>query len=333
MNRVELFRHSNLHKFFRPIYGGRGHILVLHRVCPENKSHFHKTLQISPDYLEDVIQYYISSGIDIVSLDESHNRITAKGRVKRFVTFTFDDGYLDNLTYALPVFEKYNVPFTVFQTTGYPDAKLIFWGYLLESLVMNEKEITFTIGGKEFHYSNSTLDEKNATFYSIRKFLRDSKQIDIFPRLNAILNRNTDELLNLTEELMLSWEQIIKLSDHPLVTIGAHTVNHPILRNLTDEEVNIEIIESMQSIEKKTGNPVSYFAYPFGGINEAADREYNIAESANIKMAFTAINGNIFKHHANQLTSLPRIGLNENWSNSHIDLYINGFTPFLNKFR
>ena len=74
-------------------------------------------------------------------------------------------------------------------------------------------------------------------------------------------------------------------------------------------------------------------AFTDDGDNEAGKREFDIARTLNIKMAFTAKNGNVFKHHANKLTSLPRIGVNENWSNSHIDLFINGFTPFLNKFR
>jgi peptidoglycan/xylan/chitin deacetylase (PgdA/CDA1 family) len=333
MNKADLIQSSKLHKVFKPFYSGIGHIFMFHRVCNENDYIITKDLQVTPEYLENVLKYFIYNNIDIVTLDECYNRITAKGKVKRFAVFTFDDGYADNLTHALPVFEKYNAPFALFLATGYPDYKIVLWWYLLEYLVLNNSSIKFNEGGDTYFYNTLTLDEKRDAFSKIRRYIRESNHKNLLSRLKTIFNSYYYDLFELTKKLALSWEQVIELSNHSLVTIGAHTVNHLVLSKLTENEVMKEINESVKIIERKTGKPVLYLAYPFGGNNEASVREFNIAGNCSVKMAFTAKNGNIFKRHAHHLTALPRIGINESWSISHIDLYINGLTPFLNNFR
>ena len=104
MNKVDLIYTSRLHKMFKPFYSGIGHVLMYHRVGNYDRI-FTKHLQVSQESLEMALRYFISKNIDIVSLDECYARISAGVRGKRFVAFTFDDGYADNLTHALPVFE------------------------------------------------------------------------------------------------------------------------------------------------------------------------------------------------------------------------------------
>ena len=55
---------------------------------------------------------------------------------KPFVCFTMDDGYLDNYTKALPVFERYQVPFAIFVSTDFIDKKAILWWDTLEDLIL-----------------------------------------------------------------------------------------------------------------------------------------------------------------------------------------------------
>lgn len=331
MNKADLIRYSKLHKLFKPSYSGIGHVLMFHRVSNENNSILNKYLQVTPEYLETVLKYFISSNIDIVTLDECYNRIVSKNKVKRFVAFTFDDGYADNLTHALPVFEKYNAPFALFLATGYPDHKIILWWYLLENLVLNNNRIEFKEDGEIYLYDTLTNDEKAVAFTNIRRHIMNSNQANLLSRLKAIFSADNFDLIDLTKKLALSWEQVMELSNHPLVTIGAHTVNHLALSKLIEYEAIAEINESIKIIERKTGKPVLYLAYPFGNSAEAGVREFNMAGKCNIKMAFTSKNGNIFKnqsHHS--MISLPRIGIDENWGISQIDLFISGLIPFIN---
>jgi len=306
---------------------------MLHRVCNESDNDYviTKGLQVTPDYLDTMLKFFVSENYEMVSLDECYNRITSRHKVKKFVAFTFDDGYVDNLTHALPVFEKYNAPFTIFLTTGMPDHKVILWWYLLDNLIMNNNSIQFSDEGKNYHYDTSTIAKKKDTFGKIRPFILESNHENLIPRLKSIFQESFPDLYDLTKRLSLTWEQVIELSKHPLVTIGAHTVNHYALSKLHEDLATKEINESISIIESKIGKPVLHLAYPIGTSIEASTREFKIAANSSLKTAYTAEKGNIFKHHSNSLYSLPRLGINEALQISNIDLYINGLTPFRDK--
>ena len=329
MNKTDLIRATKIQSLFRP-FAGIGHVMLFHSVT-NDFSKFNQSIQVSPGYIEGVLEYFTSSKTDIVTLDECYNRLNEKGRTRRFVAFTFDDGYADNLTNALPLFEKYNAPFTLFLTTGFPDHSIVILWSLLEEFVLSDDDIQFEHEGNILNYRNKTLNEKRESFFNIRNLLRRCSAGNFIPVLKKIFNKDEDEIYEPTRRLALTWDQVRFLSSHPLVTIGAHTVNHQNLKTLREEEVISEIRVSAGKIEEITGKQVDYFAYPFGGIAEAAGREYRIARACGLKMAFTANNGSLFKYHSAKLFSLPRLTLNENWTVSHIDLYVNGLTPVLNR--
>jgi len=331
MNTSELLYKSRIYKLFKPFYSGIGHVLTYHRVGMDEKHIFTKDLEVSPESLERTLQYLISRNIDIVTMDECYRRITSRSVEKRFVAFTFDDGYEDNLTLGLPVFEKYSAPFTLFLTSGFPDHKIVLWNYMLESLVLNKPVIEFTDEGHAYSYQSSSMEEKRQTFQAVRKSILDSTPDNFLPRLGNIFNSHTEDLFSLTKSLSLSWKQVSELSNHPLVTIGAHTVNHRALSKLPEDMVLSEINDSIAVIENRIGKEVSHMAYPYGRSFAVGPREYKIASQSKLKTAFTTQSGNIFKHHSNRLYSLPRIEMREEWNEEYLDLYLHGFTPFLHK--
>src|SRR5437763_12506161 len=96
---------SGSHVWLRPFVSGVGAILTLHHVRPPRKDAFqpNRLLEVSPAFLEDVIMGLQRSGVEIITLDEMHRRLKEQDFRSRFVCFTFDDGYRDNLRYALPI--------------------------------------------------------------------------------------------------------------------------------------------------------------------------------------------------------------------------------------
>jgi peptidoglycan/xylan/chitin deacetylase (PgdA/CDA1 family) len=331
MNKAKLLHTSRIYKLFKPFYSGIGHVLMFHRVGNNREYMFNSDLMVGTGFLEEALKYFITRDIDIVSLDECYNRIISGKKSRRFVAITFDDGYIDNLTHALPVLEKYNAPFTVFLITAFPDHRMILWWYLLEELVMNNPEIAFSDNGRSFSYVTSTEAEKRDAFWEIRRYIMNSDQEQLVPVFRNIFNTTEEKLYEPVRQMALSWEQVREMAGHPLVTMGAHTVNHPVLSQLSEEKVRAEISNSMEIIEERTGRPVSHFAYPYGISSAAGPREFELAARCNLKTAFTTESSNIFRRHSKQLMALPRIEITEGWSDLYFDLYVDGFTPFVHK--
>src|ERR1700759_469466 len=113
---------------------GKGAILMLHRVQPGPAPAFapNARLSITPEYLASLLASLRDADIDILSLDDALARIARPERTRRFVCFTFDDGYRDNLEHALPVFQCFGARFTLYATTSFADRTLAPWWYALE---------------------------------------------------------------------------------------------------------------------------------------------------------------------------------------------------------
>ncbi len=102
----------HLHNLTHPVIG---HILMLHRVT---EIPVDRRLEITPARLKESIEHYRQCGWDAVSLDEAARRITQHDR-RRFVCYTFDDGYLDTLTFAYPILKETATPFCVYMTRDF----------------------------------------------------------------------------------------------------------------------------------------------------------------------------------------------------------------------
>src|SRR5690349_6416135 len=96
---------SGSHRTLRPLFGGVGAILTLHHVRPARPGAFqpNRLLEVTPDFLEHIVRRLRRADIDLISLDEMHRRVTEQIFWRKFVCFTFDDGYRDNLQYAWPI--------------------------------------------------------------------------------------------------------------------------------------------------------------------------------------------------------------------------------------
>lgn len=188
-------------KFHNLTHPVLGRILMLHRVVEHRSEGENRELEITPEFLEQTIRDYKQKGCRFVSIDEVCT-ILERGKVdKPFVCVTFDDGYRDNYTTALPILKKEQVPFSIYVTTGFIDNKQSMWWYPNERLGLSR-----------------------------------------------------DELLDLDAE--------------SLCTIGAHTITHPKLENLSVQEQRVEIKQSKQYLESLLGHPVDHFSYPHGSYND-----------------------------------------------------------------
>jgi peptidoglycan/xylan/chitin deacetylase (PgdA/CDA1 family) len=133
----------------------------------------------------------------------------------------------------------------------------------------------------------------------------------------------------------MTWDEVAELAADPLVTIGAHTVNHVMLKKVSESVVRSELQMSRAVIEAALGLKPDHFAYPVGDRTTAGPREFQIAAEVGYKTAVTMRAGVLFSAHRDHLMALPRLSLNGDYQQMRfVRVLLSGAaTAFWNGFR
>ncbi len=310
---LETLYFSGAHVALRPFFQGVGAILTLHHVRPSRPDAFqpNRLLEVTPGFFSAVIRKLRRSGLEIVSLDEMYRRLVQRDFKRRFVCITFDDGYRDLLQWAYPILKKNKVPFAVYIPTSFPDRIGEIWWVALERVIASNNRIGLYIDGTDRRFDCATTDDKRNIYEQLYWWLRSRpSEEELRGPVRDLCARYGVDLKALCDELCMTWEDIVELSRDPLVTIGAHTVNHYILKKTDDRTARAEMEMSRAVIESAIGKRPDHFAYPVGDASAAGAREFAIAAELGFKTAVTTQPGVLFREHRHQLTALPRISLN-----------------------
>ena len=318
--------------FSAPLFGGKGIIFMLHRVLPENERNaytLNKDLAITPEKLEEFILFFKQKGYVFISLDELADWLDGKITFhQKFICLTFDDGYKDNLIVGLPILKKHKVPATIYVTNCLPNGTAIMWWYLFENHVKSHHQLILNSskGRIEFQWKNEPS--------SFSQFGQVSQAIKEIPgnELPAVLSQSfglsVSEMEAHGEAISLSWEEIKELSNDPLITIGAHTMNHICLKQQMEELVFEEMKSSKSELEKYIGKEVVHFAYPFGGEVDVSNRDLEIAAKVGFKTSTLNQAGSIFKSNKMSKQALARMPLGNRIDNERMSNYLNGIYHF-----
>lgn len=285
--------------------GNIGVVFMLHRVSEYEKGRLisNEDLKISPSFLQKVIRKYKKAGFDFLSLDDIYDIINQRRKSsKPFVSFTLDDGYLDNYTNAYPIFKKNNVPFCIFTATDFIDKKAILWWYSIEDLILQKESIQLSDGSK---YSCKTYQDKWNTFRYLREKILKLPQKNLIENLEKMFSNYEINWLDPIQSLSMSWNQVEELSKEPLCTIGGHTVSHPAFNRISLNEILEEVSGGIEIIELHINSKIEHFAYPYGSVNEVGIREYEYMKKFNFKTVFVSHGGCISENNK-EMTRLPR---------------------------
>jgi len=336
---LETLYFSGLHHWMRPLVGGVGTILTLHHVRPPRSSRFqpNRLLEISPAFFERLLRRLRRSRHDIISLDEMHQRMVSGNHKRRFICVTFDDGYRDNLRWAFPLLKKYEVPFALYVPTSFPDRLGELWWVALEAVIARNSRIGLTVDGKDRFFECGTVREKRQLYAEIYGWLRNMKsEAELRRVVRDLAARHGVDMGLVCEDECMTWDEIGEMAADSLCTIGAHTVNHMMLKKLdTDQAVRAEMEMSRSVIEAALGRRPQHLAYPVGDPTSAGPREFRIAAELGFKTAVTTRPGVIFRVHREHLTSLPRISVNgEFQSQRYMKVLMSGAaTALWNRFK
>lgn len=130
-----------LHNLTHPVLG---EVWMLHRVVEQRSDDpKQRELEVTPQYLEHTITEYQQKGYTFVSIGNILSLYTKHltPNAKKLVCLTFDDGYRDNYTTALPLLKRLHIPFAIYITTGFIDNQLPMWWYPDQQLGLSLEEL------------------------------------------------------------------------------------------------------------------------------------------------------------------------------------------------
>ncbi len=321
--------HSRAHRLLAPYTQGSGVIFTLHHVRPDCGKAFapNRILEVTPEFLEAVLDQVQEQALDVVGLDEAVRRLR-QDDPRRFACFTFDDGYRDNRLNAFPIFKRRRLPLTLYVPTDYPSGKGELWWIALEQVIASASEIELCRNGELWRLPAKTIAEKWRAYEQIYWWLRSIDEATQRQIIRTLAERHEIDMGALCRDLVMDWDELRAFAADPLVTIGAHTKGHYAIAKLCAEKAIAEMEGSVEAIEREIGFRPIHFSFPYGDETSARARDFALAKELGFETAVTTRKGVLFPAHKRHLTALPRVSLNgEYQSLAYTELYLSG-APF-----
>lgn len=274
-------------------------ILIYHRVLAKKSDLFPE--EMDAERFEHQMRY-IARNFLVLPLPEAVRSLKQAALPRRACCITFDDGYADNLTVALPILEKYRLPATLFVATGYLEGGLMFNDAVIEIIThTNLSQLDFRGIGLESYATGSTESRRACTVRVLKqtRSLPPEERNNIVKKMAMIAGIDS-----LPKDLMLTRKQLEEMSRRG-IEIGGHTESHPVLTSLTDRQAQAEIAQGKQTLENWTGKPVRCFAYPVGlPGRDFMPRHADMVRDAGFELAVTT--ANVLANRQSDPFQLPR---------------------------
>ena len=289
-------------------------ILLYHRVAD---------LHLDPQLLS-VTQAHFAEHLDVLrqhatpmALREMVRALRENNLPRRAVAVTFDDGYADNLHNAKPLLERYDVPATVYVSSGFVDTSREFVHDMLEGLFLQPgrlpQQLTLTVRGRAYQwdlgeeawYSEAAFHRNRG--WHVLKVENPTPRHHVYRALCQLFYTLPDGDRRSAFDALMTWagarsasrepyrvlrsDEIRNLAAGGLVDVGAHTVAHPVLSALPPPEQQAEVQQSKASLEEILNSPVSSFAYPYGTRSDYTAETVSIVREAGYDHACSNFEG------------------------------------------
>jgi peptidoglycan/xylan/chitin deacetylase (PgdA/CDA1 family) len=232
------------------------------------------------------------------------------------VVVTFDDGYADNFEVAAPIAQSLEVPMAVYVTSGVlGDPAGLWWDRLdavcerhgiraLESPQQAARSVEVTIGGVRLSVELTGAEASARLLWALHTRLRRRPPEEIDAVIDEVAAQLGVAAGGRSEDRLLTVAELRELAALEHVTIGAHTVRHERLADLSPSEQFSTVSRSKADLERLIGCAVEHFAYPFGGPTDIDRDSVRVARRAGFKTAVTTSRGTAWR--ATPRFRLPR---------------------------
>jgi len=282
----------------------RGVVLMYHRVGAENPDP-HRLSVSTTTFCAQLD--WLCSMCSVIPLEQI--ALGTQSFPSRAVAITFDDGYVDNLSVALPLLRAVGVPATFFLTSGDGPFPYHYWWDRMAAALVGQAHVplslTIDLPSGRRQLATSSDAERVAAHWLIYQEVvrlpaasRDAIVDEIFSWAG------TSELD--ARDRRLTWPEVRELTSEPAYSIGAHTVEHLFLPAQPDSVLKSELLDNRATLQCQTGATVESLAYPFGAIDA---RTVAAAREAGFRGAVTCLDGAVTP--SDDPLALPRVEVTE----------------------
>ena len=273
-------------------------------------------LAVEPYHFEKQIEY-LAQNFNVISIDEmKHHLETSEPFREGTVVVTFDGGYTDVLYTAKEVLERFEVFATVFASSAnITEGGRFWWQELEDFLIANlfEGQLELEIDCQLYKWPLVTqLDRFRAydDLYSILSDKTPSEQRIIVEQITRSLDLQAEELDN---HRTMSSQELRKLAEGGLVTIGGHTHSYVKLSSLPKWQQIEEVLKNKNVLEEVLGHNIKYFSYPFGNDNSYTAETISILKDIGFSLACGNSYGTVSVTGQTSRYELPRVKVG-NWN-------------------
>ncbi|MGB0868777.1 MAG: polysaccharide deacetylase family protein [Flavobacteriales bacterium] len=263
-----IFLKIGLDKILRGLSKPKVLHITYHGVVNEKSTFF------SPRHI-DAVQFekqiiYLRKNFTIISVQDGFDLIRNKTRLKKkYISISFDDGFMNNLKVASKILEKHEVPATIY-VSGVcveNEGEKVLWSELIAALLYFYKNKEIKIDG--FNFVNLFDASKSIYINDYIKSLPYYQRDQFIERLDSLFNLS-DKLKTLPREIweLLKPSDIEELSKSPWITIGSHGYDHFNLGQIDISDAENEMLKSKHLLESILDQEVDQFAYPDGSYTE-----------------------------------------------------------------
>jgi len=229
---------------------------------------------------------YLRKHYRILSLGDVLQEMAEPRSTEPAVAITFDDGYADLYTQAFPILQRYSVPSTIYLTVGAIDSGEVAWydRVFVAFQVAPAKDFVLPLNPPRRIYLETPEGRLRAAveFITLMRKLPAAEQRAHCARLESAVPLPSESLSN----RMLTWDQVRQMQAAG-VSLGTHTITHPVVSNLDDADLEWELGESKRILENRIQHHVEDFAFPFGKSEECGQKAISALSRLGYRSAVT----------------------------------------------
>ena len=310
---LEFLRFSGIFGVARALSAGRPRILVYHNFSAGGGGESPVSVASLRYQLEHLRRHF-----RVVKLSELCRQLATGRPARRLLALTVDDGRRNCYEFLFPLLKELQLPATFFVVSSFISKHDWLW-----------TDKVLWLSGQPNPPAELNPDNLPGFFAMLNQMQPDARNARIRSLARATASAIPKQAP--PQYAPCTWDELREMCDSNLVEIGAHTVTHPILSTLRDDQSAHEIAASRSQLERHLGRPIEVFAIPNGTHKDYRPSQLQQIREAGYVGAAAALGGLVGP--GTDPYQLPRIGIASWIDNVRFTARVDGVEHYRNQLR